>query len=87
MDTIEPAGVPAVVLRDKRAYWLYQVPIIALSVLPLLVVLAMLLCSLFRVSLATELVAIMGTLAATALGGLVNLVTMRNGSNGDGQSV
>lgn len=82
---IEPAGVPAPVLKDKRAYWLYQVPIIALSLLPVLVVLLLLVSSWLGHPPATEIVTIVGTLAATALGGLVNLVTRNDGSDGNGK--
>jgi hypothetical protein len=78
---LERSAVPAPVLRDKRAYWLYQVPIVALAALPLLVVLGLVLLSWAGVQLASEVITIMGTLAAAALGGLVNLVTAR-GSNG-----
>ena len=83
MESIEPAGVPVRVLKDKRAYWLYQIPIIGLTALPVVVVLGLVIMSWAGVQLAGEVITILGTLAATALGGLVNLVTRTDNSNGN----
>lgn len=78
MNEVTPANsIAGPVLKDKRAYWLYQIPIIALSLLPLFVVLGLVLMSWAGVQIASEAITIMGTLAATALGGLVNMITAR----------
>lgn len=77
MNQIEPSALPGPVLKDKRAYWLYQIPIIALASLPLLVVVGLVIVSWAGVQLASEVITILGTLAATALGGLVNMITSR----------
>lgn len=77
MEQLEPGALPAPVLKDKRAYWLYQIPIIALASLPLLVVIGLVIVSWAGVQLASEVITILGTLAATALGGLVNMITTR----------
>lgn len=76
MDTLEPSrDIAGPVLKDKRAYWLYQIPIIGLTALPLAVVLCLWLLSWAGVAVGDQVVTIMGTLAATALGGLVNMIT------------
>lgn len=73
MNDVTPANsIAGPVLKDKRAYWLYQVPIIGLTLLPLIVVV---LIALFGSTLQETVVTILGTLAATALGGLVNMIT------------
>ena len=74
---LEPGALPAPILKDKRSYWLYQIPIIALAALPLLVVVGLVIVSWAGVQLASEVITILGTLAATALGGLVNMITSR----------
>lgn len=74
MNELERSSIAAPVLKDKRAYWLYQIPIIGLTLLPLIVVV---LIALFGSTLQETVVTILGTLAATALGGLVNMITAR----------
>lgn len=76
MDELRPASdIAGPVLKDKRAYWLYQVPIIGLTLLPLLVVLGLMLTPWFGVTVSETVIAILGSLAAAALTGLVNMIT------------
>lgn len=79
VDDVRAQGIAGPVLKDSRAYWLYQIPIIALAALPLLVVVGLVVMSWVGVSVESEVITIMGTLAATALGGLVNMITAGGG--------
>lgn len=71
---IEPAQAPLPdkVLRNKRAWWLYLIPIIAIAALPLVVVIGLFGLSLARVELSEALVTAVVSLASVALGGIVN---------------
>lgn len=83
MGELRPSSdIAGPVLKDKRAYWLYQIPIIGLTLLPLAVVLCLWLLSWAGVQVGDQVVTILGTLAATALGGLVNMITAGGGNNG-----
>lgn len=69
---LEPSALPSPILKDKRAWWLYLIPIITVAALPLVVVVGLFLLSWARVEMSGELVTAVVSLAATALGGIVN---------------
>lgn len=76
MGELKPANdIAGPVLKDQRAYWLYQVPIMGLTLLPLLVVAGLVLTSWAGVTVSETVIAILGSLAAASLGGLVNMIT------------
>lgn len=84
MDTPQPASsVPHQVLRDRRAWWLYLIPIIAIAALPAIVVVGLFLLSWARVEMSGELVTAVVGLAGVALGGIVN--QLLGGGNGNAQ--
>jgi hypothetical protein len=78
------SSLPEPILKDKRAWWLYLIPIITVAALPIVVVIGLFGLSLARVEMPGELVTAVVTLAATALGGIVNqlLGSQQGGSNG-----
>lgn len=80
---IEPAQapLPEQVLKGKRAWWLYLIPIISIAALPLVVVVGLFGLSLARVELSEALVTAVVGLASVALGGIVNQL-LAGGTNG-----
>lgn len=80
---IEPAQapLPEQVLKGRRAWWLYLIPIIAIAALPLIVVVGLFGLSLARVELSESLVTAVVGLASVALGGIVNQL-LAGGTNG-----
>ena len=85
MDTpVEPAQapLPEQVLRGKRAWWLYLIPIIAIAALPLVVVIGLFGLSLARVELSESLVTAVVSLGSVALGGIVNQLLAGNSNGG-----
>jgi hypothetical protein len=83
VNPIEPAAapLPEQVLRGKRAWWLYLIPIISIAALPLVVVLGLFGLSLARVELSGELVTAAVSLASVALGGIVNQLLAGGGAS------
>lgn len=81
--TVSPsqAPLPGQVLRNKRAWWLYLIPIIAIAALPLVVVIGLFGLSLARVELSEALVTAVVSLASVALGGIVNQLLSGNPNN------
>lgn len=81
---IEPAQapLPEQVLKGKRAWWLYLIPIIAIAALPLVVVIGLFGLSLARVELSESLVTAVVSLASVALGGIVNQLLGSGATNG-----
>lgn len=77
------APLPGQVLKDKRAWWLYLIPIISIAALPLVVVVGLFLLSAARIEPSGEMVTAVVSLAATALGGIVNQL-LNGGGNGGG---
>lgn len=75
------APLPGQVLKNKRAWWLYLIPIIAIAALPLVVVVGLFFLAAAHVELSGELVTAVVSLAATALGGIVNQL-LNGGGNG-----
>jgi hypothetical protein len=75
------APLPEQVLKGKRAWWLYLIPIIAIAALPLVVVIGLFGLSLARVELSEALVTAVVGLASVALGGIVNQL-LAGGTNG-----
>lgn len=80
---IEPerAPLPDQVLKNRRAWWLYLIPIIAIAALPLVVVIGLFGLSLARVELSEALVTAVVGLASVALGGIVNQLLAGGNTN------
>ncbi len=74
-------ALPTPILKDKRAWWLYLIPVIVVALVPVFVVIGLLLLAWGNIAVPTELLTLLGTLAATALGGAVNMLR-QDGSNG-----
>ena len=72
MESPQAQALPNQILKNKRAWWLYLIPIITVAALPLVVVIGLFLLSWARIEIAGELVTAVVSLAATALGGIVN---------------
>lgn len=85
MESPQNAPLPGQVLRDKRAWWLYLIPIIAIAALPLVVVIGLFLLAGAHVELPGELVTAVVGLASVALGGIVNRLLEGGGGGGNGQ--
>lgn len=79
------APLPAPVLKNRRAWWLYLIPIISIAALPVIVVVGLFLLAAAHIEVSGELVTAVVSLAATALGGIVN--QLLNGSNNGGTNV
>lgn len=79
------APLPGQVLRDKRAWWLYLIPIIAIAVLPVVVVVGLFMLAAAHIELSGELVTAVVSLASVALGGIVNQLLGGGGGGGNGQ--
>lgn len=79
------APLPGQVLRDKRAWWLYLIPIIAIAALPLVVTVGLFMLAAAHIELAGELVTAVVSLASVALGGIVNQLLGGGGGGGNGQ--
>ncbi len=77
----EAAPLPEQVLKNRSAWWLYMIPIIAIAALPLVVVIGLFGLSLARVELSESLVTAVVSLASVALGGIVNQL-LAGGSGG-----
>ncbi len=82
MQSPEPSSLPAPILKDRRAWWLYLVPIITVAALPLVVVVGLLLLSWARVEVSEALVTAVVSLASVALGGIVNQLLANGGTSG-----
>jgi hypothetical protein len=82
MDSPQQSSLPGPILKDRRAWWLYLIPIITVAALPLVVVLGLFLLSWARVEMSGELVTAVVSLAATALGGIVNRLLASEGGDG-----
>lgn len=78
----EQAPLPEQVLKNRRAWWLYLIPIIAIAALPLVVVVGLFGLSLARVELSEALVTAVVSLASVALGGIVNQLLGSGATNG-----
>ena len=85
---IEPerAPLPEQVVKGKRGWWLYFVPIISIAALPLVVVIGLFLLSAARVELSEVMVTAVVSLASVALGGIVNRLLSDGGQSGGAQS-
>lgn len=82
MDEPQKSSLPDPILRDRRAWWLYLIPIITVAALPLAVVLLLAGLAWARVEVSEVLVTAFVSLASTALGGIVNRL-LGGGSNGE----
>lgn len=82
MDELQKSALPAPILKDGRAWWLYLIPIITVAALPLTVVIGLFLLSWARVELSEALVTAVVSLASVALGGIVNQLLAGSNTNG-----
>ncbi len=83
MQSPEASSLPAPILKDRRAWWLYLIPIITVAALPLVVVLGLFALSLAHVEVSEALLTAVVSLASVALGGIVNrLLTSEQGTSG-----
>lgn len=80
MDEPEKSALPTPILADRRAWWLYLIPIITVAALPLTVVIGLFLLSWARVELSEALVTAVVSLASVALGGIVNRLLSGDGN-------